>query len=131
MPEFQMQAKVMTDLDAFARGYVDCALWLMTDELGHDCNDFDGELSEQAYKSIARDCERFQAENVDALDEARDDRHMSDVQLGHDFFLTRNRHGVGYWDRGLGELGERLTDAAHRLGEVSLYVAEDGLAYMD
>lgn len=30
-------------------------------------------------------------------------------QCGHDLILTANGHGVGFWDRGLGELGNRLT----------------------
>ena len=29
---------------------------------------------------------------------------------GHDFFLTQAGHGAGFWDRGLGVLGDRLTD---------------------
>lgn len=37
-------------------------------------------------------------------------------QMGHDFALTRNHHGFGFWDRGLGEVGERLTKAAHAYG---------------
>jgi hypothetical protein len=32
-------------------------------------------------------------------------------QTGHDFILTANGHGCGFWDRGLGELGDRLTEA--------------------
>jgi hypothetical protein len=32
-------------------------------------------------------------------------------QTGHDFILTANDHGCGFWDRGLGELGDRLTEA--------------------
>lgn len=31
---------------------------------------------------------------------------------GHDFALTANCHGVGFWDRGLGELGDVLTAKA-------------------
>lgn len=45
-------------------------------------------------------------------------------QIGHDFWLTRNRHGAGFWDRGLGALGERLTHIAHSMGEV--WVCESG-----
>lgn len=48
---------------------------------------------------------------------ARDAYH----QAGHDFWLTRNRHGAGYWDRGLGNLGKRLTESAHGYGEVCVY----------
>lgn len=47
-------------------------------------------------------------------------------QLGHDFFLTRNGHGAGFWDRGLGELGDRLTSAAKVYGEASAELLEDG-----
>ena len=32
-------------------------------------------------------------------------------QTGHDFVLTANGHGCGFWDRGLGEIGDRLTEA--------------------
>ena len=40
--------------------------------------------------------------------------------------LTRNGHGAGFWDRGLGALGERLTRAAKSHGSVDLYVNDDG-----
>lgn len=50
-------------------------------------------------------------------------------QLGHDFWLTRNGHGAGYWDRGLGELGDRLADAARAHGTAGLYVGDDGLVH--
>ena len=37
--------------------------------------------------------------------------------FAHDFALTRNRHGAGFWDRGLGDIGARLTEAAHAYGD--------------
>jgi hypothetical protein len=46
--------------------------------------------------------------------------------FGHDFWLTRNGHGAGFWDRGLGALGDRLTDASKPYGEVNLWVDADG-----
>ena len=51
------------------------------------------------------------------------------AMLGHDYVLTCNGHGAGFWDRGLGELGDRLTDAAHAEGEFDLYVGDDGELY--
>ena len=39
--------------------------------------------------------------------------------LGGDFYLTRNRHGAGYWDRGYGTIGKRLTDASQVYGGTS------------
>lgn len=49
--------------------------------------------------------------------------------LAHDYILTRNGHGTGFWDRGLGELGDRLTEAAHNAGEWELYIGDDGKLY--
>lgn len=44
---------------------------------------------------------------------------------GHDFWLTRNHHGSGFLDRGLGQVGDILTAAAKSFGEVNLYVDDD------
>lgn len=38
------------------------------------------------------------------------------AHFGHDLLLTRDHHGAGFWDRGLGELGEYLTERAEWLG---------------
>lgn len=47
-------------------------------------------------------------------------------QVAHDFILTRNRHGAGFWDRGAGDVGERLSDMARPYGETDVYVGDDG-----
>lgn len=39
-------------------------------------------------------------------------------QCGHDYILTRNGHGAGFWDRGYGAAGDRLTAAVKVYGEV-------------
>lgn len=38
------------------------------------------------------------------------------AHFGHDFYLTREGHGAGFWDRGLGELGDYLTGIAKSYG---------------
>lgn len=43
---------------------------------------------------------------------------LSPGQIGHDFILTRNGHGTGFWDRGLGELGDTLTKWAKTFGTI-------------
>ena len=52
-----------------------------------------------------------------------DDRN---ARFGHDLYLTRERHGAGYWDRGLGELGDYLTDIAHAYGAAETLFDTDG-----
>lgn len=47
------------------------------------------------------------------------------AQHGHDFALTRNGHGAGFWDRGYGEVGERLSESARIYGEHSV-ITDDG-----
>ena len=56
--------------------------------------------------------------------------HMDDEQFGHDFWLTRNGHGAGFWDRGLGELGQVLTKWAKTFGDCDLYVGDDNLVHI-
>lgn len=48
-------------------------------------------------------------------------------RAGHDFALTRNGHGAGYWDRGLGDAGDILTEAAHTYGEAWCWLDDDGV----
>jgi len=53
-------------------------------------------------------------------------------QAGHDFWLTRNRHGAGFWDRNYPErIAEVLTRGSHAYGEFHLYVGDDGLIHGD
>lgn len=49
-------------------------------------------------------------------------------QFGHDMTLTRNRHGAGFWDRGLpGDLGDVLSDWARCLGTMTSWVTKSGV----
>lgn len=47
-------------------------------------------------------------------------------QLGHDIWLTRNRHGAGFFDRGYDDEDEKiLINAAHKMGGVDLYINDN------
>lgn len=102
----------------FVTAYIEAAYWTEEEQVG------DAPLSDDALASINADCERFIEQAGDLLD------NMSPEQAGHDFWLTRNRHGAGFWDRDLGAVGERLTEIAHGFGESDLYVGDDSLAYV-
>jgi hypothetical protein len=45
---------------------------------------------------------------------------------GHDFHLTRNGHGAGFWDGDWKELGDRLTEAAKVYGSCEVHSFSDG-----
>ena len=57
-------------------------------------------------------------------------KHFGDVwaeSFGHDLALTRNGHGVGFGDRGLGEDGAVLSDWAHSLGTLHIFHGHDSI----
>jgi len=115
-----------TYLDAFFSAYLECALWssVDTDEAGNgeplDDNYSSDDISKETQDRMLADCEDFVHAN------AADLQTIAPEQAGHDFWLTRNRHGAGFWDRGLGDLGDRLTKASKVYGSFDLYVGDDG-----
>lgn len=65
------------------------------------------ELSDYARAACDAECESFFRENRATLLQSG----IHPDQAGHDFWLTRNGHGAGFWDRGLGDAGDTLTRA--------------------
>jgi hypothetical protein len=120
----------MTGEDEFIDGYLTCALWSSTDEStpsgGYplDQNYGPDDIAPESRAKMEEDCKAFLAAN---LDDIPADKMGA---AGHDFWLTRNGHGAGFWDRGHGYYpegaGQRLTDAAHTFGESNLYIGDDG-----
>jgi len=117
-----------TDLDMFTNHYLIAAMWSTPDSfdvngLGGDPIDANYDLCDftpEALDKATADCDAFRKEAGDLLN------GIDDEQAGHDFWLTRNYHGAGFWDRNLGEVGDKLTEIAHRFGEIDLYVGDDG-----
>ncbi len=117
-----------TYLRKFSRAYKVAALWSSTDyngeplDKGRDRDDIHGD----AHEAMDKDCAAFVDEQWEDL------RGLDPEQCGHDFWLTRNGHGAGFWDRGLGDVGERLTAACGwrtKYPEVELYVGDDNMIH--
>jgi hypothetical protein len=135
MPEFTLdqgaQTKRFADLDQFTRGYIEAAFWLLLDVDGNpDAASLD-DLSGEAWQQLLADCIEFNHAAGVWLDKAclRGGMSYDMERAGTDFWLTRNRHGAGYWDRGLGIAGSKLTEFAHSFGGCDLYRGDDGLIY--
>lgn len=89
-------------------------------------------LAQCALGKARSDCLKFINQcALQGLDQAWIVAGMDAAQFGRDFWFTRNGHGVGYWDRGLGDIGDKLTKLAHDFGEVYAYLGDDGLVYID
>lgn len=120
----------------FVRGYLECALWSSNDEsddsggepmdVNYDLNDIAPETLEQAIKDCLEFIKKYEYLFC-PLPEYD--------QAGHDFWLTRNGHGSGFWDRA--EIyGDSAADTlASKCGwktefpAIDLYIGDDGLIY--
>lgn len=108
--------------------YVECALFASV----HDDEPMDGifdmgDLTDEALGLMLSEVYDFLCDCWQA------DVDLSPVEpemFGHDFWLTRNGHGAGFWDRGLGDLGLQLSDMARAYGSSDLYVGDDGRVYV-
>ncbi len=76
-------------MDTFTQAYIECLEWVEEDN--------QLPITSLEREEIEKDCHRFQkraAKYMKGLDES---------QCGHDFYLTRNGHGSGFWARGYEE----------------------------
>ena len=126
----------MTDLDQFTRAYIEAALWSSTDDADRpmDDNYSVADLAPETLERMVADCARFQTEHADYI---TDDNPVYQTKwdatdmAGHDFWLTRNGHGCGFWDGDWTEpAASIMTEASRKYGECSLYVGDDGRLYL-
>lgn len=125
-------------LDTFTKHYLIAALWSssVSNEAGNGeplDNYFDvDDIGPVCINQAIKDCAAFQHMHRDLLTQAyafyvengnaaHPDAGSPEACAGHDFWLTRNRHGAGFWDRGMdAALGAKLTEAAQDAGEVDI-----------
>src|SRR5690606_19812024 len=119
-----------TERDDFRRGYVTAILWANAyredEETGELVLDEDADY---AYVTPGRwwenvginldDADSFLDDNIETLRRVATMhaiRWSAFESHGNDFALTRNGHGVGFWDHGYGEDGDVLSDVARAYG---------------
>ncbi len=118
-------------LNPFQRAYLECALWSSNDnadDQGGEPLDANYDITDIAPETLAKmlaDCDAFEASYAELLERAGDRS-----QNGHDFWLTRNGHGAGFWDRGYGEAGKLLSDACKAYSSCDIYPGDDGQLYI-
>jgi hypothetical protein len=110
-------------LTSMIQGYGACLLWQATTEIGAPLDDDFGtnDFAPEAVAQMAQDVSAFYADNI------KDLMGMEAEQAGHDFCLTRNCHGAGFWDRGLGARGDRLSAASRPYGAMEVYASSGQL----
>lgn len=121
LTNFKLFIKTMKEfLEKMVTAYLECALWSSTDETGEpiDKHGTIKDFSKKALEKAKEDCKNFLAKCGDIA--------LTANQLGHNFWLNRNRHGAGFWDMGLGQKGQNLSDLSHTFGECNVYIGDDG-----
>lgn len=110
--------------DDFVRSYLETALWSSYDyETGrpldedHDVSDCSDELVLSAWV----DCGDFRAYAADLLEQHPESMGRN----GHNFWLSRNGHGAGFFDTD-SPVADALQEAAKTFGTVDLYIDTDG-----
>jgi len=116
----------MKELDEFTQAFVAALLW---SESGDDDEYLDSrytveDFAEETLACIVKECEEFQRANAADIKDRL-------ARAGHDFALTRNHHGAGFWDGDWPEAGDRLTEAAGKFKEFHLYAGDDGKLYAE
>jgi hypothetical protein len=124
----------------FAKAYAEAALWSESAEiephtdLSFTDQGFDIEnLAEETLDRIIADCAAFEAKYGDLITEENCRTGIgADRQAGHDFWFTRNGHGVGFWESSDWEsdAGTKLTAGAKAFGETNLYLGDDKKIYL-
>lgn len=133
----------MFDIDTATRSYLETQLWTGT-VLADNENDDQYPIGEVwDYDDIPADYIAHVREDIAAFYESytslvdeyvsrMDFPYNGETMFGHDYYLTREHHAVGFWDRGLGEVGYKLTDAAHDVGEAAYaFISDDGSLAFD
>lgn len=87
--------------------------------------DIDVNSKIEAYKDIKK---FIQSSGDKAIEEAISENGLD--SLGMDIWLTRNRHGAGFFDRGY-KNQDILEKSALDLGEKYLVIGDDGLLYFE
>lgn len=115
------------NINKVLKQYLETMLWattdMDTDQPLDDDYDTD-DISKETVRDSKKDVASFIKKAKGLLDD------MEDTDIGHDFWLTRCGHGAGFWDRDLGDVGDKLTKIAESFGEENPYVGDDGKIYI-
>lgn len=119
------------DADDVLDGYLTAALWSSTNDNTGEPLDSDFSVDDIKGKTLAK-LKSHVSKFLTAAKGLDLSGHRAS-RVGHDLWLTQNGHGAGFWDGDYEDppgLGDKLSRIAKSLGEVYLYVGDDGKLYV-
>jgi len=112
-------------MDRFLAQYIETALWSTNDESDEsggepfDANYSASDIAPESLEKMRADCEAFKRLASDLIED------FDDTDVAHDFWLTRNGHGAGFWDGDYPEpQATKLTELSKKFGEVNLELGD-------
>jgi len=120
-------------LESFTDAYIEAALFSATDDEGEPLDSrFDrSDIATSTVSAMELDCADFYEEFKPVWSGKCLTNVREDEQAGHDFWFTRNGHGVGFWEKSdwKPSAGAKLTEGADSFGGFDLYVGDDGMIH--
>lgn len=119
-----------TRLGPFVDGYIEAALWSSHDAFDDSIEFLDekydtGDIEEATLLQMVRDCVAFYWRCRAILEDCYERGDISQAEAGHCFWLSRNGHGAGFFDKGHQQHWDILQNNARGFGEFDLWVNED------
>ncbi len=114
------------DARDFIDAHIEAALFTSTDDDDKPMEDnyASDSIHPDSLVSMVADCVSFIVDNREWI-------RGNHEQAGHDFWLTRNGHGAGFWDGDWPENDGAILEAASKeFGESNLYIGDDGLIHV-
>lgn len=139
-PAHEQDTRTSAALQYFTRGYITALLWSSMDTdpvTGEDVHLDDYVLSAESERACEAQCRRFFDANLTNLLRYVEHKEFDPSQgtawdyAGHDFALTRNGHGAGFWDRSEvpEDVRDALTKACEEAGPFEVYLGDDNLVH--
>lgn len=117
------------NIDTVLEHYIIAALFLSYDENEKSLEKYDqSDIHPDTLKVMRDDVTKFVTRNEKRLN-TWTGKTTPEQQAGHDFWLTRNGHGCGFWESEWGRYGNILTKESQKFSECDLYIGDDGKIY--
>ena len=116
------------NIDAIVDSYLETVLWVGNDESSDfitkdlTIHDFDEKSKAQVKEDIIDFLEKAHSQDETTAELAS----YNESSFGHNFFLSRNRHGSGFFD----EDNNKLQEISYSFGPSDFYIGDDGKGYL-
>lgn len=126
-------------IDGFTAAYLEAAIWSSThpdfqteratDDTPETLDEYSiYDFSKEAIELAVKECSEFLEKTYNLVSNEENCTYggcPSIEYAGHDFWLTRNGHGCGFWDGDWPKFGKRLTILTKKYRELNIWINDN------